>query len=141
MNKKDNKKSLKEYINDARIIDDKFMRLVFFECVPLIEFILRIIINNNNINIDKTYTQYSIPAFESNGVCLDIIAHDIEGKIYNIEIQRRKEGATMLRARYHQSALDRTVENPGKYGENLPNCIIIFITETDVIGLNKPIYI
>ena len=141
MNKKDNKKSLKEYIDDARIIDDKFMRLVFFECVPLIEFILRIIINNNNINIDKTYTQYSIPAFESNGVCLDIIAHDIEGKIYNIEIQRRKEGATMLRARYHQSALDRTVENPGKYGENLPNCIIIFITETDVIGLKKPIYI
>ena len=94
-----NKKSLKEYIDDACIIDDKFMRLVFFECVSLVEFILGIIMNNKNLNIDKIYTQYSIPAFESRDVCLDIIAHDIEGKIYNIEIQRRKEGATMLRAR------------------------------------------
>ena len=71
---------------------------------------------------------------------LDIYATDSENKKYNIEIQRADKGAGAKRARYNSSLIDSNILPTGFEVENLAETYVIFITENDVIGKNKPIY-
>lgn len=71
---------------------------------------------------------------------LDIYAMDSTGKKYNIEIQRADKGAGAKRARYNSSLIDSDILPAGFEVENLAETFVIFITENDVIGKNKPIY-
>lgn len=71
---------------------------------------------------------------------LDIYATDSEDKKYNIEIQRADKGAGAKRVRYNSSLIDSNILPAGFEVENLAETYVIFITENDVIGKNKPIY-
>ena len=71
---------------------------------------------------------------------MDIEATDSEQKRYDIEIQRLDSGAKPKRARYHSSLLDANVLLAGDDTEELPETYVIFITENDVMGKDKPIY-
>lgn len=71
---------------------------------------------------------------------MDIEATDSEQKRYDIEIQRLDSGAKPKRARYHSSLLDANVLLAGDDTEELPETYVIFITENDVMGRDKPIY-
>lgn len=71
---------------------------------------------------------------------LDIYATDSKGKKYNIEIQRADKGAGAKRARYNSSLIDSNILPAGIDVENLAETFVIFITENDVLGKNKPIY-
>ena len=69
---------------------------------------------------------------------LDIYATDSDNKKYNIEIQRADKGAGAKRARYNSSLIDSNILPAGFEVENLAETYVIFITENDVIGKNKP---
>lgn len=71
---------------------------------------------------------------------LDIYATDSKGRKFNIEIQRADRGAGAKRARYNSSLIDSNILPAGFEVENLAETFVIFITENDVIGRNKPIY-
>lgn len=71
---------------------------------------------------------------------MDILAVDSKGKRYNIEIQRDDRGAGAKRARYNSSFVDANILLTGDDAENLPENFVVFITEHDVIGGNKPVY-
>lgn len=73
-------------------------------------------------------------------VRLDIFADDSEDKKYNIEIQRDDRGVSAKRARYNSSIIDANSLLEGMKTEELPESYVVFITETDVFGENKPIY-
>ncbi|MGN0485060.1 MAG: PD-(D/E)XK nuclease family transposase [Lachnospiraceae bacterium] len=73
-------------------------------------------------------------------VRLDIHAIDSEQKKYNIEIQRADKGAGAKRARFNSSIIDANSLPAGKDFDELPETYVIFITENDVLGGNKPIY-
>lgn len=60
--------------------------------------------------------------------------------MYNIEIQRAPKGASKKRARYNSSVIDANSTQAGDDYDNLADCYVIFITETDVLGRNRPIY-
>ncbi len=77
---------------------------------------------------------------QGRSVRLDILAIDEQGRTYNIEIQRRDEGADAHRARYNSSLLDANLTTPGDRYNALGETYVIFITERDVLNEGLPIY-
>lgn len=140
--KKDLKKP--EYlaaIASYRPIDDVFMRNIFRNSPEIVEMVLRILLNKPDLKVIASQTQADLKRITgSRGLCLDVLATDNAGKLYDIEVQRDKDKSKPERARYHSSAMD--VENLQKgmeFGE-LPDTYVIFITEEDYFGRNRPIY-
>lgn len=129
-----------EYIEKLRPIDDDFMREMFRNNIPLAQLVLRIITGKEDLVIISQETQYDMKLVGSRSVCLDVLATDSEGRRYNLEIQRSDKGAAPKRARYHSSAMDIDYMSPGDDFEKLPISYVIFITENDIRGENRPIY-
>ena len=93
-----------------------------------------------DIKVEKIQTQYSMKNIKGRSLRLDIYATDSKGRKFNIEIQRADRGAGAKRARYNSSLIDSNILPAGFEVENLAETFVIFITENDVIGRNKPIY-
>lgn len=140
MNRVDKQKELINKIKEFRLLDDNFMSKVFEDDYECIELLLHIIMEKPDLKVKNACTQYSIKNLLGRSVRLDIHAVDTIGKKYNIEVQRADKGAGAKRARYNSSVIDTNSLLPGSRFEDLPETYVIFITETDVMGDNKPIY-
>ena len=126
-------------IRGFRLLDDDFMNKVF-EDKACAEFLLRIILNRNDLTVQQVRSQYDIKNLQGRSVRLDILAVDKAGRVYNIEIQRNDKGAGAKRARYNSSLIDANVTEPGEDYERLNETFVIFITENDVLGAGLSIY-
>ena len=71
---------------------------------------------------------------------MDVLAKDMFGRYFNIEMQQANSGASPRRARYNSSVLDANITNPGEYYDQLPDSYVIFITEHDVLKGSRPVY-
>lgn len=124
-----------------RPIDDDFMRCLFKDNIPLVEFVLRIIINKQNLVIIDCETQKDMKRLAgARSICLDAYATDPSGKKYDLEIQRQEKGADPHRARYHSSVLDIENLHPRQDFKELPDTYTIFITEKDPYNKGKAVY-
>jgi len=126
-------------LDGFRLLDDKFMTVVFQNSIACVELVLRIILDSPSLSVSKVITQDTLKNLHGRGLCLDIHAF-AEGREYNIEIQRAQAGAGARRARYHSSLMDAGGLLPGEDYTALPESYVIFITETDVLGYGDPIY-
>ncbi|WP_196229181.1 PD-(D/E)XK nuclease family transposase, partial [Butyrivibrio fibrisolvens] len=63
-----------------------------------------------------------------------------DGKIFNVEIQRADKGAVAERTRFNSSIIDANQLKKKQTYTDLKESYVIFFTENDVIGGNKPIY-
>ncbi|MGN0484319.1 MAG: PD-(D/E)XK nuclease family transposase [Lachnospiraceae bacterium] len=138
MNKPNEK--LIEKIKNFRLLDDDFMSKVFENDIECTELLLHIILEKPDLKVQDVQTQYSIKNLLGRSVRLDIHAIDSEQKKYNIEIQRADKGAGAKRARFNSSIIDANSLPAGKDFDELPETYVIFITENDVLGGNKPLY-
>lgn len=129
-----------QYIQDFRLLDDDFMSKCFEDNIECTELVLHIVLNREDLKVQKVNTQYFIKNLQGRSVCLDIYAVDASGKNYNIEIQRADNGAGSRRARYNSSVIDANALIAGDEFSFLPESFVIFITENDVIGDDLPIY-
>ena len=127
-------------IRGFRLLDDDFMTKCFEENIEATELVLRIVLDKPDIKVEKIQTQYSVKNIKGRSLRLDIYATDSKGRKFNIEIQRADRGAGAKRARYNSSLIDSNILPAGFEVENLAETFVIFITENDVIGRNKPIY-
>ena len=128
-----------DQIQQFRLIDDTFMSVVFQD-VNCTQFLVRTILQDDDLTVTKVETQNSLKNLRGRSVRLDITAHDETGKIYNIEVQRKNTGALPKRARYNSAMLDANVTKPGDDLENLPETYVIFITENDYFRKKLPLY-
>ena len=128
-----------EKIQKFRLLDDNFMTKCFENNIEATEFILKIILNFD-LKVKSVKTQDTIKNLHGRSVRLDIHAVSADGKHLNIEIQRQDKGAGAARARFNSSILDSNILLSGEDFDNLPETYVIFITEKDVLKLNKPIY-
>ena len=128
-----------DQIQRFRLIDDTFMSVVFQD-VDCTQFLVRTILQDDDLTVTKVATQNSLKNLRGRSVRLDITAHDAAGKIYNIEVQRKDTGALPKRARYNSAMLDANVTRPGDELENLPETYVIFITENDYFQESLPLY-
>ena len=142
MQNKENKKREKilKKIQEFCLLDDDFMTKCFEDNIECTELVLRIIMDKADLKVREARTQYVIKNLQGRSVRLDIDAVDSAGKEYDIEIQRTDKGAGTRRARYNSSLLDVNVLLSGEETDKLPETYVIFITENDVLGKNKPIY-
>ena len=129
-----------ERIQKLRLIDDDLMTVVFSGNKKATEFLIKILLNRNDLKVTKSMTQVQKNNLFGRSVKLDIVAEDIFKTEYNIEIQRDDKGAGARRIRYHQAMLDSHTLKKGKDFSNLPNLYIIFILEHDLFERGEPIY-
>ena len=130
----------REIIRSFTLLDDVFMTAVFQDSLPCVNLVLQIILNRPNIRAASVVTQDTIKNLHGHDVRLDIHAF-ADGQEFNIEIQRAKKGAAPRRARYHSSIMDANALPESADYEKLPESYVIFITETDVLGKGRPIYV
>lgn len=123
-----------------RLFDDDFFTRCFDGSPECTELLLRIIMGKPDLQVVDVKVQYTIKNLQGRSVRLDVLAVDSTGKRYNIEIQRDDCGAGAKRARYNSSLVDANILLTGDDAENLPENFVVFITEHDVIGKNKPVY-
>jgi len=127
-------------INQLRLIDDDLMTVVFSGNKKATEFLIKILLNRNDLRVTKAMTQVQKHNLFGRSVRLDIVAEDIFKTEYNIEIQRADKGASGKRIRYHQAMLDSHTLKKNKKFEDLPTLYIIFILEHDLFEKGEPIY-
>ena len=129
-----------ERIKKFRLMDDIFMKEVLRGNLAGVQDIVQTLLGRNDIEVIEVQTQDELSNIVGHGVRLDILAKDSQGKFYNIEIQRSDSGAEPKRARFNLSAVDWHKFPAGATYDELAETWIIFITETDVLGDNLPVY-
>ena len=129
-----------EEIKRFRLMDDTFMSKCFENAPECIELILQIILGKKDLKVIKSQTEYPIKSLQGHGVRFDVFARDDEGKEYDIEIQRAKDGAEPRRARYNSALMDANALKSGEDFGKLRDTYVIFITETDVMGDGQEVY-
>ena len=134
------RKDLLDSIKEFTLMDDPFMTKVFEDDIERTQFMLRIIMNNDNIKVKKAFTQKRIKNLQGRDVQLDILAEKANGEKFNVEVQNESRGAIPQRARYHMGVLDAKSLPKGKYFDKLPENYVIFITKNDVLQGDLPIY-
>lgn len=131
-----------ERLEKMRPMDDDLMREIFRNNIPLAQFVLRIMTGMDDLIITSEETQYDLEhLLGARSICLDVFATDSQGRKFNLEIQRSDRGASPKRARYHSSAIDVEFLKSKQDFVKLPITYVIFITESDVRGANRPIYV
>ncbi len=128
-----------EYIRKFRLMDDTFMTKVF-EDKECSELLLRVILERDDLTVVRSDTQHEIKNLYGRSSRLDIVALDVKGRKFNIEIQRDDDGADPRRARYYGGMMDTNSLMPGQKINELSETYIVFITEHDFFDGGKPIY-
>ena len=127
-------------VRAMRFFDDEFMSAAFSDDIKMTQFLIRILLNRNDLTVTKSMSQVQKTNLFGKSVKLDVVAEDIFKTEYNIEIQRVVAGAGARRIRYHQAMLDsHTLKKGGSY-KDLPNLYIIFILEPDIFEKGAPVY-
>ena len=129
-----------ERLKSLRYIDDDFMTVCLADNLEGVGLILRIVLGRKDIEIKSVRTQESMKNLQGRSVILDVHAIDSTNKEFDVEIQRKDEGAGAKRARYNSSLLDAHILKPGDDTEDIPDSYVIFITENDVMEGKQPIY-
>ena len=129
-----------EALKRFRLIDDAFFSACFDDNAKDVEYILRIILEKDDLKILEVQTQKSVENIYGRSVRFDVFATDTQGKLYNIEVQRTDAGAIPARARYNSVMLDYHELNKQEDFKELPESFVIFITENDIIGDGEKIY-
>ncbi len=127
-------------IKQLRLIDDAFFAVCFDNDPALTEWMLKIILDRDDLTVTDVKTQYSIKGLGGHSAVLDALARDRDGKVYNIEVQKPNEGAIPRRARFYGSLIDSEFFKKGQAHEELCEIYVIFITENDILKGNLPIY-
>lgn len=126
-------------IQSLTLMDNKLLVKVF-EDEACVEELLRVIMDKPDIQVMECHTEAYIHNLYGRSVRLDISARDSDGKLYDVEVQKSNAGAIPKRARYNGALLDADVTNPGDDFQNIPETVVIFITENDVLCGGLPIY-
>ena len=129
-----NEKYLK-VLNKLRPIDDTFMKMIFrdHQCVEL----LMKIIFGEQFSLKRFETQEDHKQVVSRSVELDIVVYTHEGAVIGIEVEKSKDNASPLRARYHASILDCDLSYPKERWKEFPEIYVVFICEEDVLKNGK----
>ena len=124
-----------EVLNKLRPIDDTFMRMIFrdHQCVEL----LMKIIFGEQFSLKRFETQEDHKQVGSRSVELDIVVYTHEGAVIGIEVEKSKDNASPLRARYHASVLDCDLSYPKEKWSHFPEMYVVFICEEDVLKNGK----
>ena len=133
---------VEQIVDDMDLFDDDLMSMVFDGNHPATGLLLKIILKRDDITVISVVGQreFQNPVVGGRDIRLDILAKDSTGKYYNIEVQKRPEGAHVRRARFNSSMMDSRMLKAGQEFSELRDSYMVFITQTDIFGYGIPIY-
>ena len=82
-----------------------------------------------------------IDSYKGKSSRFDIIAHDAEGNIFDIEVQGRALEGLPQRVRIYHSHIDRGILFRGQSYEDTPDSCVIFICNYDPFGYGDMVYL
>ena len=129
-------------VSDLCLADDICIPIAFEGDTEAAQYIVRTILSRDDITVEKVETQKRIESIASRSAVLDILAHDGNGNIIDIEIQRAFHGWDDLadRAESYASLLLLSTLEKGTEYRNAKEVIIIFIMDSDTVGDGRPTY-
>jgi len=135
-------KTVEQIVDDMNLFDDDLMSMVFDGNIPATELLLKIILKRDDIIVISVASQreFKNPIVGGRDIRLDILAKDSKGKHYDIEVQKRPEGAHVRRARFNSSMMDSRMLRAGQEFSELQDSYMVFITRTDIFKHGIPIY-
>ena len=135
-------KTVEQIVDDMDLFDDDLMSMVFDGNIEATELLLKIILKKNDIIVVSVVGQreFQSPVVGGRNIRLDILAKDSAGKHYNVEVQKKPEGAHIRRARFNSSMMDSRMLKEGQDFSELQDSYMVFITQTDIFGYGIPIY-
>jgi predicted thioesterase len=132
---------LDELIDSLTLFDDDLMTLVFDGNIEATELLLSIILAQE-VKVISVRAQVELrsPYKKGRKIRVDILARDVDGKRFNVEVQAEDAGADCRRARYHSSMVDVNMLKGGKDYKKLRDSYVIFITKNDYFKRELPLY-
>ena len=125
---------------DELTIQDNFMFYELMQNEGLCKKVLQTILGERIGNIIALNRQEIIDnSYGAKGVRLDVLVKDDEKKLYNVEMQMSNDSSLVYRLRYYQGSLDITALDKGQDYDELPDTIIIFLCNGDMLGRGLPI--
>ena len=93
-------------LRGLRPMDDDFMRCIFKDNIPLAELVLRILLREPTLTVEKVETQRDNKRLVGGrSVSFDVYVGDQQRRKENVEIQRSDKGAGKRRARYFSACM------------------------------------
>ena len=133
-----NKKS-NYLVSKLNVIDDIFFHKMV-EDIEVCQEILRILLEDNNLEVTENHPQDSLKNLQGKSVILDARCRDSNGRYYNVEVQKADNDDHQRRVRYNGSLNTSAATKTGTDYFNVPDVTIIFISAFDLFTEKRTIY-
>ena len=136
------KARIRKLVQNMNLFDDDLMSRVFDQNIPAAEYLLKTILQRDDLHVLSVFGQHELKNGNPEGrnIKLDIHAVLDNGEEFDVEVQRRDDGADYHRARFNSSMLDVRMLKAKEEFDTLKDSYVIFITEHDVPGKGCPLY-
>ena len=136
---KNKEQELIERIQRFRPIDDTFFQ-VLADDVGVCQEMLRVILQDEKLIVNSVKVQPEEHNLVGRSVRLDTLCVLGDGTLCNIEIQRADNDDHLRRMRYHASCITASETEPRTDFKQVPNVIVVYISEFDFLQGGRTIY-
>lgn len=126
-------------VRQLRPIDDAMFKKLA-ESKEVCQEILRVILNDKKLVVNEVISEASIANIFGRSVRLDALCTLGDETLCNIEIQKENVNDDIRRVRYNSSSIVSRFSEKGQEFAEIPNVIIVYISEYDVFKLERTIY-
>lgn len=130
---------LLEKSRSFNLLNNEFMSVVLND-IPACQHVIQIITGIPDLTVKEVRTQYRISKLRTHDAILDVLAEDSQGRLINLEIQRRDTVDHAKRVRYYTSLVDSEALMKGKEYHELPEIYVLYISETDLWKAGQTVY-
>ena len=128
-----------EQIQKLRAIDDIMFQMLA-ESEKVCQEILRVILDDAKLIVQKVTPQASIANILGRSVRLDALCTLGDGTICNIEVQKKNDNDDLRRVRYNASSIVSNFSKKGSEFSQIPNVTVVYISQYDVFNSGRTIY-
>ena len=130
---------IQKSIASMRPIDDALFAVIADDC-GFCEELLRTILSDPGIIVKEVIVQRSERNIFGRSVRLDALCELSDGTRCNVEVQRSNNDDHLRRARYNSSVITSRITDPGTAYKNVPDMIVVYISESDFLKGKRTIY-
>lgn len=129
-------------VDKLTLFNNELMGKVFDQNIPATEYLIQTILGREDIRVKQVKGEYSMknPRVGGRDITLDILAEDMNGREFDVEVQNDPEGAHVRRARFHSSMTDSRMLNESQSFRELRDSYVIFIYRRDKYRKGLPVY-
>ena len=128
-----------EFVQKLRPIDNAFFP-VLGQDPGVMEEILRVILNDDTLTVEKVIAEYTLPNLSGRGVRLDSFCETGDGHRINVEVQKADDDDHIRRCRYNAAGMTWKEAEKGTRFRDLPDVCVVYITEHDFLHGGRTIY-